>query len=86
VLGISTDSLPSLRKFAEEQKLSYPLLSDFVHRKVSEAYGVLIPERGVASRTTFVIDKQGKIQHIESGSSAIDPTGAATACKRLKGK
>jgi peroxiredoxin len=45
---------------------------------------VLVPERGFANRTTFVIDTDGKIQHIEEGSAALDPTGAETACKRLK--
>lgn len=53
-------------------------------RKVSASYGVLIPERGIANRTTFVIDTEGKIQHIDEGSGALDVTGAATACSRLK--
>lgn len=53
-------------------------------RKVSASYGVLVPERGIAARTTFVIDTEGKIQHIDEGSAAIDATGAATACSRLK--
>jgi peroxiredoxin len=84
VLGISTDNTPSQRKFAEELKLTFPLLSDFAKREVAKSYGVLVPERGVANRATFVIDTEGKIQHIEEGSAAIDPTGAATACSRLK--
>ena len=42
VFGISTDNLPTLRHWAEEQKLTYPLLSDFM-RKVSADYGVLLP-------------------------------------------
>ena len=36
-------------------------------RKVSASYGVLVPDRGIASRTTFVVDPEGKIQHIEEG-------------------
>jgi peroxiredoxin len=83
VFGISTDNLPTLRHWAEEQKLTYPLLSDFM-RKVSEEYGVLVPSLGMAYRTTFVIDQQGRIQRIEQGNNAIDPTGAETACRRLK--
>jgi peroxiredoxin len=43
---------------------SFPLLSDS-KRQVATAYGVLIPEIGVANRSTFVIDKQRKIIHIE---------------------
>ena len=83
VFGISTDNLPTLRHWAEEHlKTSFPLLSDF-GRKVSAQYGVL-NENGMASRTTFVIDADGKIQHIDAGGAAIDPTGAATACSRIK--
>ncbi len=52
-------------------------------RSVSASYGVLMPDRGMANRTTFVVDKEGRIRHIEQGSSAIDPTGAATACSRI---
>jgi len=47
-------------------------------------YGVLNPTSYLANRTTFVIDMDGKIVSIEEGNSAIDPTGAVTACSRLK--
>jgi peroxiredoxin len=83
VFGISTDNTPSQREFAEKLKLSFPLLSDFAKRDVARSYGVLLAERGFASRATFVIDKQGRIQHIEEGGTALDPTGAETACSRL---
>jgi peroxiredoxin len=83
VFGISTDNTPSQAYWATEVlKVNVPMLSDF-HKKTSEAYGVLMPS-GVANRTTFVVDPAGKIQYIEEGKAAIDPTGAATACSRLK--
>jgi peroxiredoxin len=85
VLGISTDNLPTLSHWAsEELKLSFPLASDFAKRSVAEAYGVLNKDAGVANRTTFVIDAEGRIQHIEEGSAAINPEGALTACSRMK--
>jgi peroxiredoxin len=62
------------------------MLSDFAKREVATAYGVLIPSAGVANRSTFVIDKDGKITYIEEGSSAIDPTGASDACSRAAHK
>lgn len=65
--------------------MTFPLLSDFF-RKASKDYGVLIEERGVASRATFVVDKEGIIRHIEQGNTAIDPTGAYQACSMLKKK
>jgi peroxiredoxin len=83
VLPISTDNTPTLKHWSEELKASYIMLSDF-QRKVTQQYGVLIPDRGIANRTTFVIDKDGKIQHIDEGTAAVDISGAATACSRLK--
>ncbi len=82
VFGISTDNTPSQREFAAKNNITVPFLSDFAKREVSKAYGVLIESAGVANRATFVIDKDGKILHIEEGNSAIDPTGAAEACSR----
>ena len=86
VFGISTDNVPSLNAFAEKLSLTFPLLSDFSKREVARAYGVLMPERGFANRATFVVDREGKIIHIEEGSTALDPTGAETACRRVHGK
>ena len=86
VLGISTDNRPALQYWARDVlKTSIPLLSDFM-RKVSASYGVLNEATGTASRTTFVIGLDGRIQHIEEGSSALDPTGAAMACERVRKK
>lgn len=83
---MSTDNIPTLRHWAEnELKPGYPLLSDFM-RKTAAAYGVLMPDRGMANRATFVISPEGRIEHIEEGTTAIDPTGAATACKRIRKK
>lgn len=53
-------------------------------RTASKDFGVLMEDRGVANRTTFVIDTAGRIQYIEEGSSAVDVSGAAQACSRLK--
>lgn len=83
VFGISVDSLPTNQHWAQELGVSFPLLSDF-NRKVSTDYGILNSERGFANRATFLVDKEGKIQHIEEGKEAVDPAGALTACSRLK--
>lgn len=81
VFGVSTDNSPSQKEFATKLGLSFPLLSDFVDRKVSTEYGVLIPGRGMANRVTFVIDKEGKITYMEQGKLDID--GTDEACSRL---
>ena len=86
VIGISTDSTFSLKNWKETiLKAEFPLLSDHM-RKVSEQYGILITQVGMANRATFVVDMDGKIAEIQEGNTAIDPSGAETACSRLKHK
>jgi peroxiredoxin Q/BCP len=51
------------KAFAEAQKADFPLLSD-PSKETAKAYGVL-NERGMASRWTFYIDKDGRISAIE---------------------
>ncbi len=63
VLGVSTDKLGDQQKFTEKEKLNFPLLAD-ADKKVAQEYGVLNPERGFASRATFVIDKKGIVRKV----------------------
>jgi mycoredoxin-dependent peroxiredoxin len=86
VFAISEDFTPSQKEFAEKNKLTFPLLSDFSKRQVAKDYGVLMPDLGLANRATFVVDKEGKIQYIEEGKTAVDTSGAEAACSRLHHK
>ena len=69
VFGISHDSLESHGRFKEKYDLPFTLLSD-PEKKVTEAYGVYKQKSlygklfmGI-ERTTFVIDKGGRIKKI----------------------
>ena len=62
VLGISVDSKESLKAFIDDHNLNFPLLSD-ESKNVSKAYGVL-NNIGIASRITFIVDKNGNIASI----------------------
>ncbi|MGV9286186.1 peroxiredoxin [Streptomyces sp. NPDC003719] len=63
VLAVSNDSIHTLRVFAEQEGLEYPLLSDFwPHGNVSRAYGVFDEDKGCAVRGTFVIDQEGVVR------------------------
>ncbi|MEU0659666.1 MULTISPECIES: peroxiredoxin [Streptomyces] len=63
LLAVSNDSIHTLRVFAEQEGLEYPLLSDFwPHGEVSRAYGVFDEEKGCAVRGTFIIDKEGVVR------------------------
>ena len=86
VFGLSMDSGPSLKAFAESIKVtSVPMLSDW-NRTVTKEYGLFNEQNGYGRRATFVIDKQGKIAAVQAGGVAIDPTGAYEACDLLEKK
>jgi peroxiredoxin (alkyl hydroperoxide reductase subunit C) len=62
VFGISCDSPHVLRKWSEEQRFNFSLLSDhWPHGNVARQYGVFNQVVGAAERATFVIDKEGTI-------------------------
>ncbi|WP_315820655.1 redoxin domain-containing protein [Paraflavitalea speifideaquila] len=76
VFGISVDSIFTLAKFKEEQKLNFPLLSDF-NKEISTAYGALyegwiFDMKGVSKRSAFVIDEAGVVQYAEVLENAGD--------------
>ena len=85
VFGLSVDSVPANREFAKQNGISFPLLSDF-KRTVVKDYGLFNEDQGFGNRATFVIDKNGIIQHIDEGNVAIDPASAADACNILHRK
>jgi peroxiredoxin Q/BCP len=59
----STDAADRNKEFAVSMQADFPLLSD-PEKKIAAAYGVLNP-RGTATRWTFYIGPDGKIQYIE---------------------
>jgi peroxiredoxin Q/BCP len=69
VLGVSVDDAESHKSFKEKENLNFPLLAD-PDKKVTKEYGVL-NQIGLASRTTFIIDKEGKIKKIYE---KVDPS------------
>ena len=85
MLGISVDKPEANKAFASEIGASYPILSDPA-KTTTKAYGVLNVTRLFANRVTFVIDKEGVIQHIDKGSDAIDPGAACGACSAMQHK
>ncbi|HSU89528.1 MAG TPA: thioredoxin-dependent thiol peroxidase [Terriglobia bacterium] len=69
VVGVSTDSVESHKKFKNKFDLNFPLLAD-TDKKIVEAYGAwkeksMYGKKSMGiERTTFIIDEQGKISHI----------------------
>jgi len=66
VFGISVDSIWAHKAIARQIGVTYPLLADF-HPKgaVARKYDNYLEEAGIAGRTTFVLDKKGRIVLIQ---------------------
>jgi glutaredoxin-dependent peroxiredoxin len=78
VYGISGDNPFAQEAWAQKEKITVPLLSDYEH-KVAKTYDVMydsfLPQlnlgmAGVPKRSAFVIDKNGVIQYAESNDDA----------------
>jgi peroxiredoxin Q/BCP len=79
ILGVSGDTVKKHQKFKDKYALPYALLADVDHA-VCKKYGVWAQKSmfgkkymGI-NRTTFIIDKSGKIAHVFEG---VQPLGHA---------
>jgi peroxiredoxin len=68
VLAISVDNPFAQRAWAKENRLNFPVLSDF-NKEVSAKYDTLFADlkgwKGVSKRSAFVIDRQGIVRYAE---------------------
>ena len=88
VFGISVDTIYSLAKYKEEQKLNFPLLSDF-NKEVSASYGCIYETfsygmKGVSKRSAFIIDKNGSVRYAEVLEKATDLPNFAAVRQMLE--
>ena len=65
VIGCSVDSVFSHKKWIADDlgDLNYPLVGD-ITKQISRDYGVLLADKGIATRGTFIIDPEGVIQYM----------------------
>jgi peroxiredoxin len=85
VFGVSVDSTWANKAFGEQVGVEFPILSDF-RKDLVRTLGILDEQSGTARRTTFVVDANGIIQHIDQASEALDPSGAIGACALISKK
>lgn len=81
VFGISVDSPFVTQKFREEERIPFPILSDF-NKDVAREYGALHEDllglRGVAKRCAFVIGRDGTVRYAwVSDDPRLEPDYAA---------
>ncbi len=63
ILGASTDSVYSHKAWSEKElgKINFPILGDTNH-SVSRGFNVLLEDKGIALRGTFIIDANGVLK------------------------
>jgi peroxiredoxin len=83
VLGVSMDSPFSNKAWAEKIGVTFPLLSDW-GGDVTRKYGLYDEKRKIGRRVNLLVDKDGKIAHIQMDSDAVDPTKTVEFCERKK--
>ncbi|MHC1737298.1 MAG: redoxin domain-containing protein [Ignavibacteriaceae bacterium] len=92
IIGLSVDSPFALKMWKEKHNLNFTLVSDF-NKEVIKAYGafydVFVPGKldfqGVAKRSAFVIDKEGKLKYIEILENAGEEPNYENIQAALKG-
>lgn len=70
VIGVSSDSAESHRKFADRHRLSFRLVSD-PRGELRTLYGVPRTLGAIPGRVTYVIDRQGIVRHIFSSQVQV---------------
>jgi len=83
VIAISGDNLDTQKKFKVAVGAEFRLWR--IVATIIGMFGVKLPVLKLAKRVTFVIGKDRKIQLIETGSDAIDPSAAIDAAKLVCG-
>ena len=90
IYGISVDSPWVNAKWGEEMGIPFPILSDF-NKEAMTAYGVMRNElaglRGVANRSAFVVDPEGKIAYswVSDDPGVLPPFDEIEAAVRAAG-
>lgn len=65
VLGFSVDSAHSHKRWIKDDlgNLGFPLVAD-ITKRISRDYGVLMEDKGIATRGTFIVDPDGVVQYM----------------------
>ena len=94
VVAVACDSMFTLRAWAEAEEVSVPpsgatlVLSDFwPHGEVSRAYDAFDAERGIATRTSYLVDADGVVRWSTRSAAGVarDLGEHITALERLVG-
>jgi peroxiredoxin len=85
---VSADHAATLEAFTKQNKISYPLLSDF-RRGMLPGYDALVTDEKspifrYAKRAYYVIDRNGVVRYMKVQDNALDLLDPAEVLKALK--
>jgi len=85
---VSADHAATLDAFTKQNKISYPLLSDF-RRAMLPGYDALVTDEKspifrYAKRAYYIIDKNGVVRFMKINENALDLLDPAEVLKALK--
>lgn len=85
---MSADHAATLDAFTKQNKITYPLLSDF-RRAMLPGYDALVTDEKspifrYAKRAYYVIDKHGVVRYMKIQDNALDLLDPAEVLKALK--
>ena len=89
LVGISVDGAWCHAAYARQNKLHFPLLSDFEPKgEAARKYGAYREKKGICERALFVIDEEGKIFWSYCSPIAVNPgaDGILEALEELSAK
>jgi peroxiredoxin Q/BCP len=75
IVGVSTDSVPEQKAWAEKCSLPFPLVADTT-KAITRSYGVL-SRTGRARRVTFLLDAAGKVIEVVEDGAPLPHVAAA---------
>jgi peroxiredoxin Q/BCP len=79
IIAVSSDKEARQAEFRRTIGAEFSFVSD-PKGDLIKKFGVKTPLVTFAKRTTFVIGKDRKVLHVETGKDAVDGSGAAEAC------
>ena len=84
VYGISADDVVAQKKFHDEHKMTFDLISD-ADGKIIKMYDVKMPVVTMAKRQTFILDSALVVRkHFEDVDPSMDAKNVAAAITELK--
>lgn len=84
VYGISADDVAAQKKFHDEHKMTFDLLSD-TDAKIIKSYQVKMPMLSIAKRQTFILDDKLIVRrHFDDVDPAMDAKNVAKAIEDIK--